>query len=121
MIDYFITTAFNLIGIIYMVMVSIKKLRVKYPELQPRTIWGTFMKEEWDSMILSFVGLVAFELVLFTVRYNETVLPKWVEDFGLYALAAVWGYASQRLAYSVLNTSVAILQKKVDRLKEDNG
>lgn len=116
--DYFFTTALNLIGIIYMIMVSIKKLRAKYPELHPKTVLGTFFVEEWDSMILSIVGLCLYELVLFIVRTNETVLPVWVETWGIYAIAFLWGYANQRLAYTILNTSEAVLQKKIDKIKD---
>ena len=117
--DYFFTTALNLIGIVYMVMVSIKKLRAKYPDLHPKTVLGTFFTEEWDSMILSVVGLALFELVFFIIRYNEVILPAWVEAWGIYGLALLWGYASQRLAYSVLNTSETVLQKKIDKLKDN--
>ena len=116
--DYFFTTSLNLIGIIYMVMVSIKKLRAKFPELHPKTVLGTYFIEEWDSMILSFVGLVLFELVLFIVRHNQVVLPDWVEEWGIYGFAILWGYASQRLAYSILNTSEATLQKKMDKIND---
>lgn len=119
--DYFFTSALNLIGIIYMIMVSIKKLRAKYPELHPKTVLSTFFIEEWDSMILSVVGLCLFELVFFIIRYNEAVLPEWVEMWGIYAFALLWGYASQRLAYSIFNTSEAVLQKKIDKLNNDNG
>lgn len=119
--DYFFTTSLNLIGIMYMVMLSIKKLRAKYPQLHPKTIFNTFFSEEWDSMITSLLGLVLFELVLFIIRHNEATLPEYMEMWGIYVLAAVWGYASQRLAYSIFNTSEAVLQKKIDKLNDDNG
>ena len=119
--DYFFTTSLNLIGIMYMIMVSIKKLRAKYPTLHPKTVLSTYFVEEWDSMILSFIGLVLFELVLYIIRHNQTELPDWIETWGIYVFAAVWGYASQRLAYSIFNTSEAVLQKKIDKLNSDNG
>lgn len=114
--DYILTIVLLIIGIAYHVMQTISKLRNKFPDLKPNTIWSTFFLQEWDSLIVSFLGVAVFEVALFVIKYNAIPLPSWLDNWGIYAFAAVWGYAGQRLAYKFLNTGEVVLEKKSDQL-----
>lgn len=119
--DYKLTILLMIIGIMYHVMGEIKKLRKKFPILGFKQVWSTFFGQEWDSLMVSGLGVIVFELLLYAVRYNHVVLPLWIDSIGLYALAALWGYAGQRLAYKILNTSETVLEKKVEQITDSNG
>jgi hypothetical protein len=116
--DYFLTLLLLLVGIGYSVMQSIGKLRTKYPVFDFKTIWSTFFKEEWDSLIRSGLGVVAFEISLFCAKYFGLKIPIWPHTFIMLGLAFVWGYAGQRLAYKYLGTAESVLEKKADLLKD---
>ena len=109
---YILTTACILIGIGYHVMQIVKGLRKRYPDFGISEVFKTFFREEWDSLIMSGMGLFAFELWIFISRVTGIELPDWYFDWGVYAIAAVWGYAGQRLAYKYLGTAEEVLSKK---------
>lgn len=118
MIDYFLTTFLMIIGVAYHTMSVVSKQRKKFPELEFKSIWSNFFSQEWDSLMVSALGVVLAETVLYTIRLNEVVLPSWIENWGMYLLAVVWGYAGQRLAYKFLATGESILEKKAEQLKQ---
>lgn len=119
--NYIITTILIIVGLGYHVMQTIKKFKGLFPELPIKTIWATFFKEEWDSLIVSGLGYVLFQTLYFILVYNKVIFPVWFTGWGLYVLAAVWGYAGQRLSYSFLNTAEQVLEKKVQNIKDSNG
>lgn len=98
------------------IMRGIKNLRVKFPTFHKKEIVDTFYSEEWDSLIVSGIVVCALELTLFIIRYNEIVLPDWLENGGIYAFSAVISYSGQRLAYKILGTSEKVLGDKVDKM-----
>lgn len=114
--DYFFTLLLSLFGAAYHIMGKIKEQRVKFPKLSKKDIVNNFYSEEWDTLITSGLGIALFQLVLYIIRYNGVVLPEWIENAALYAIAAVWGYASQRLAYRFLNTSEKALENRIDKI-----
>lgn len=118
MSDYILTTGLILIGIAYHTMSVVSKQRKKFPDLSFKSIWATFFQAEWDSLMASALGLILFETLLYTLRLNEVILPDWVENWGMYGIAVVWGYAGQRLAYKFLATGESILEKKAEQLKQ---
>lgn len=116
--DYIFTTLLIVMGVLFHVMQCVRKLRVKFPRLGFRSIWVTFISEEWDSLIVSFFCWIIYQLLLWVMLYNGTEFAPWFDHYGMYVLAIVWGYAGQRLAYKVLGTAEQILQKKVDKLND---
>jgi len=118
--DYILTTVLFVIGVLFHVMQQVRQLRIKFPEFSFARIWKTFMAEEWDSLCVSFLVWLVYELTLYIIRVNETAIPQWVETWGMYALALTLGYCGQRLAYRYLGTAEKVLQKKVDDISKLN-
>ncbi len=118
--DFLLTSLLLLIGIGYHIMQVIKRLRKKYPAMPPADIWAMFKNEEWDSLIVSFLGWVVYELGLFIAIYNGHKLPTWFDVWGMYVIAIAWGYCGQRLAYKYLGTAEQKLEKLNDQIKNAN-
>lgn len=118
--DYIITILLMIIGIGYDASLKISKQKKKFPMLKPGEVVDTFFSEEWNTFFTSALGIALFEILLYTMRVNEVNLPLWFENWGLYILAAVWGYAGQRLAYKFLGSAEAVLEKKADQIKDSN-
>jgi len=118
---YILTTCCIVLGICYHVMQKIRSLRIKFPLFQASKIWTTFFGEEWDTLIVSFLSWVVFELATYITIYNNVKLPMWFTNWAVFILAAVWGYAGQRLAYKYLGTAENVLNKNVDDLKRKYG
>lgn len=115
--DYFLTTILFLLGVAFHVMGKVKDLKVKFPDLHRSMIWKTFFEQEWDSLVVSGLVLIATEMALFISVYNEVKLPAWVDMWGMYVISVVAGYAGQRIAYVYLGTAEDFLRKKADQLK----
>lgn len=119
MTDYIVTILLLLIGIVYDAMNKIDRLKKAFPTLTPKQVIGTFISNEWNTFFTAILGAALYELALFIVRTNEVILPNWIEQWGMYALALVWGYASQRVAYKFLQSSEDALAAKADKIKDN--
>lgn len=119
MMEYKLTIFLMLLGVAYHVMSCISKLRKKFPELGVKTVWNTFINQEWDSLIVSALGIIVFETLLYSTHHSEFKMPNWLHDYGIYVLALVWGYAGQRLSYKFLQTGEAVLEKKAEQLNNN--
>jgi len=115
--DYIFCTAALLVGIFLHIMQKINKLRNKFPQLNFKTIWSTFFQEEWDSLMVSFVIIIAYNLFLYIAFFNQIKFLPWFDKWGMYALALVLGYGGQRIAYKYLTTVEEKLIKDADKLK----
>lgn len=116
--DYILTTILIVLGVGFHIMQKIRTLRLKFPEFVPKRILGTFFMEEWDSLIVSFICWIVFELAIYITIRNGVQIPAWFDNWGMYVLALVWGYAGQRIAYKYLGTAEEVLNKKADQLKD---
>lgn len=116
MIDYILVFAASFLGVSFDVMNKIGNLRTKFPKLPKAEIVSTFFAEEWDSLIRSALVVCVLFIVLFIIRYNEVILPAWVEGWGMYAFAWVISYSGQRIAYRALGTAEKVLGDKVDKM-----
>lgn len=115
---YLLTIALFLLGVGYHVMQVVMKLRRQFPQFGFREIFGTFFKQEWDSLIRSFLVLSTYELGLFIIGMTGARMPMWWEKYlVVYALALVLGYAGQRIAYKYLGTAAGVLEKKSELIK----
>jgi hypothetical protein len=114
--EYILTTLLIFLGVAFNVMQKIKSLRKKFPAFGFRSIWGTFVTEEWDSIAISFVVWLCFELAIFSSHYYHLPLPKWMDNWGKFGVPLLVGYVGQRIAYKLLGTSAAVLEKKAEAL-----
>lgn len=116
--DYILTSILIILGVGFHVMQKIRILRTKFPEFSPKKIIATFFTEEWDSLIVSFLVWLVYELGIFIPTYNGVKFPFWWEMIGVYVAALVLGYCGQRVAYKYLGTAEEVLEKKADDLKK---
>lgn len=118
--DYILTSILMLVGILFHVMQKVRQLKIQFPELAPHRVWKTFFGEEWDSLIVSFLVWLVYELWLYISIKNGFRLPNWYDMYGMYGLALVLGYCGQRVAYRYLGTAEKVLQKRADVIEEQN-
>lgn len=116
--DYILTSVLMLVGILFHVMQKVRQLKIKFPELAPVRVWKTFFSEEWDSLIVSFLVWLVYELWLYISVINGFRLPNWYDMYGMYGLALVLGYCGQRVAYRYLGTAEKVLQKRADVIEQ---
>lgn len=114
---YILSIIIFLLGVGFHIMQIIRKLRARFPEHGMSSILNLFMKEEWDSLLVSFLVLLSFIMYLVVVEYYQLVLPPWWYKFGVdFILAFVLGYAGQRLAYRYLGTAEKVLEQGADNI-----
>ena len=116
---YILTSILMMIGIMFHVMQKVRLLRNKFPDFAPMRIWKTFASEEWDSLGVSFLVWLVYELWIYISIKNVYVLPTWYQMYGIYALALILGYCGQRIAYRYLATAEKVLQKRADAIEND--
>lgn len=114
MTDYILISVAMILGVGYHVMQKIATLRVKFPTMRPGDVFNTFFVEEWNTLIVSGLVWATGLFVLYVIRTNEVKLPDWVENWGMYAIAAVIAYSGQRLAYKILGTAEQALSDKIN-------
>lgn len=109
-----------MIGILFHVMQKVRVLRLKFPQLAPIRIWKTFFGEEWDSLIVSFLVWLVYEIWIYLSIVNQFKLPAMYKMYGIWLLALVLGYCGQRVAYRYLGTAEKVLQKRADVIDAKN-
>ena len=112
---YLLTTICILFGVLFHVMVKVTAYRKTFPNLTFTTIWKVFIKEEWDSLMVSGLVLGVVELSIFIINYVGVVIPDWL-NWGIYPIALVMGYQGQRIAYKFLNTATEVLEKRAESI-----
>lgn len=116
---YILTVALFLLGVGYFVTKKIDELKVKYPTCDADDVLRTFLKEDWNTLIRSFLVLCTYEIFIFITQIKAVVMPVWWEKYlVVYALSLVLGYAGQRLIYKYLGTAESELEKRADTLKD---
>lgn len=114
---YILTTILTVCGVMFHVMQKVKHLREKFPTLTASGIWKTFMFEEWNTLIVSFLVWLVHQLSIFICIYHNVTLPMWYKLWGVYALALALGYCGQRVAYKYLGTAEKILEKRAEAIE----
>src|SRR6187402_1148876 len=112
---YFLTILSLFIGVMFHVMVKIMGYKKQFPTLGFVTIWKTFFKEEWDSLIVSGLVISVVELAIFIINYQQIDIPAWLQ-WGIFPIALLMGYQGQRIAYKFLNTASDALEKKAETI-----
>ncbi len=112
---YFLTSVSLLFGVMFHVMVKVMGYKKQFPTLSFGNIWGTFFKEEWDSLMVSAIIYGVTELSIFIINYQQINIPEWLQ-WGIFPLSLLMGYQGQRIAYKFLNTASDALEKKAETL-----
>lgn len=112
---YILTTACQILGIFFHIMIKVAGYKKQFPTLSVGSIWKTFKKEEWDSMIGSVGILGLVELSIFIINWQQIVIPDWLQ-WGIYPISLLMGYQGQRILYKYLNTASDALEKKAETL-----
>ena len=110
---YFLTTVSLLFGVLFHIMVKVMGYKKTFPTLSFKSIWGTFFKEEWDSLMVSAIILGVVELAIFIINYQQITIPDWMQ-WGIYPISLLMGYQGQRIAYKFLNTASDALERKAE-------
>ncbi len=110
---YFLTSIALLLGVLFHIMVKIMGYKKQFPTLTFNSIWGTFFKEEWDSLMVSALVWGVVELAIFIINYQQIDIPTWLQ-WGIFPIALLMGYQGQRIAYKFLNTASDALEKKAE-------
>jgi hypothetical protein len=112
---YILTTVCQLLGVFFHVMIKVAGYKKQFPTLSFKLIWGTFFKEEWDSLIRSVGILCLVELSIFIINYQNITIPEWLQ-WGIYPISLLMGYQGQRILYKYLNTASDALEKKAETI-----
>jgi hypothetical protein len=112
---YILTTVCQLLGVFFHVMIKVAGYKKQFPTLSFKLIWGTFFKEEWDSLIRSVGILCLVELSIFIINYQNITIPDWLQ-WGIYPISLLMGYQGQRILYKYLNTASDALEKKAETI-----
>ena len=112
---YLLTTICLLFGVLFHVMIKIDSYRKTFPTLTFSTIWKTFFREEWNTLIGSGLVLGLTELAIFIINYMSIPIPDWLQ-WGIYPISLLLGYQGQRIIYKYLNTASNALEKKAETI-----
>lgn len=117
--EYFLIIFWQLLGVSFHVGQKIVSLGDKFPEKNVNEIGKTFWKEDWDTLLISFLIIMLDLGTHFTLHYLKIELPaeEWYWKVMPYAAALILGYAGQRLVYKWFGSAEEFLDKQVtDRL-----
>lgn len=110
-----------LLGVAYDAMSKVARVRKKHPSLSFKETWGTFFMEEWNTMVVSMLGWVTVQFAWYVIHLNKVKLPEWIDQWGVYLIAVLLGYALQRLIYKFLGTFEGVLEDKAKGLRSVRG
>lgn len=113
--EYLLIAAIYILGVGYHVMQKIGAIRAKFPDLHFDMVWKTFFAEEWNTLIVSALGLASVEIFWFIAHWKQIMLPEWLHGWGIYVFDLVAGYALQRLIYKYLGST----EKRLEKIAED--
>jgi hypothetical protein len=113
-IEIFFLFLLYILGAGFHVMQKIGKIKTQYPELAPKVVFNTFFKEEWNTLIVSALGLICLQAIWFIIHHENIKHPQWLHEGGIYGIFLVSGYCLQRLIYKILGTAEKVIGDKVD-------
>lgn len=124
--EYLLIILLQLLGIGFHVMQKIIKFGDQYPEMDRGKIFDIFMKEDWDTLIVSILVLVTHITLHFTANYLDPDLMNTSFAFPALGgftisyvlvslvLALFMGYFGQRVAYKIFGTAEKYIDKKIE-------
>jgi len=117
--EYGLIILLQLLGISFHVMQKVISIGDKFANLTPSQIFGTFFKEDWDTLIVSALVLCVNVTFYFIVDYYKvTYFTEWPYFLPVgFGCAFFFGYAGQRLIYKYFGSAEKFLDKQItDRL-----
>ena len=116
--EYFIIIILQFLGIGFHVMQKISEIGNLHKEKRRPEILDAFMREDWDTLIMSGLVLI-LNLVVHYILEEYAYEITEIKNYYLYtfALAFILGYAGQRLVYKYLGSAETFLNNKADNLK----
>lgn len=105
-----------LLGVTYDALNKVARVRKKHPKLTFKETWATFFSEEWNTLMVSGAGWITVQFAWYIIHINNVKLPFWIEQWGIYPIALLLGYALQRLVYKFLGTFEKVLEEKANRI-----
>lgn len=117
MIEYVLISICFLLGVGYLINKRIKKVIDAHPEATLKEVRVLFIKEEWNTLTSSFLGLITFNVAWFIAHHIGYEIPSWLHEYGgAYGLSAFGGFSWWWLSYAILGT----FEKKAEQ-KFGNG
>jgi hypothetical protein len=114
---FILVIAIFLLGVGFHVTQTVDRLRKKFPQFGIGEIMETYFKEEWNTLIRSFLVMCTYLLFLFILSTAQVNMPIWWDKYLVpYGLSLILGYAGQRLIYKYLSTAEKALENKADNL-----
>ena len=113
-LEHILLAALYLLGATYQVMREIARLRKMNTALRPVEVFRTYYQEEWNTLIVSGLGLLTVQLFFFIIHFKGYELPGWLHQWGIYPLSLVAGYGWHRIVYKWLGSTEAAIIKQID-------
>lgn len=110
-----------LLGVAYDAMSKVGRVRKKHPTLGFNETWSSFFQEEWNTIMVSGLGWATVQFAWYIIHSNKVPLPEWIELWGIYPIALLFGYALQRLIYKFLGTFEGVLEDKAKGFRTIRG
>jgi hypothetical protein len=112
--EYLLILLLQLIGIGFHVMQKVSTLGNLFPDKPRNAIFGIFMQEDWDTLMISALILALNEIAHYILHvYAITISSYQYFDLISFGVALVLGYAGQNLVYKWLGSARDFLDKKV--------
>jgi hypothetical protein len=114
--EYFLIFVLQMLGIAFHVMQKIIKLGDQYPTLGRKEIFNIFLQEDWDTLCVSGLIIVADELAHYIIDEYTPDFRSGINYYILYAfgIAFMLGYLGQRFVYKWLGSAEKFIDKKVE-------
>jgi hypothetical protein len=108
------------LGAYFSALEKVAVIRKRNPAFTFKEVGNTYLLEEWNTMMVSFGGLILIEIIWYIVHKGNMQLPKWLHEYGgNYGLALVLGYCFQRVIYKFLGSTESAIQNKIGKDSEN--
>jgi len=108
------------LGAYFSALEKVAVIRKRNPAFTFKEVGNTYWREEWNTIMVSFGGLVLVEIIWYIIHIGNIPLPKWLHEFGgNYGLSLVLGYCFQRIIYKFLGSTESAIQNKIGKDSEN--
>ncbi|WP_430897612.1 MULTISPECIES: hypothetical protein [unclassified Paraflavitalea] len=117
-IDLVFASLLFIIGMLLYIMFVVRDIRKKFPDFGFRQVFGIFLKQDWDTLIVSGLVMILSLLGIVIIQHYKIKLPIWFDSWGKYVFILVSGFAGHWLIYSFLGTSAKWIQRNIDKIED---
>ena len=111
-LELILITAIYLLGVGYNALQKVGNIRAKYPGLSFKTVWVSYFNEEWNTLMVSGLGLLTVQIFWFISHTKNIPLPHWLHEWGIYLFDLFLGYALHRIIYRYMGTMEKVIDEK---------